>query len=193
MSVLSRNFTFKEKIMLVVLSIILLGMLYFLLIDRPVRNGLAEAQSNMSQLELERDMVNMKIVQLENMEKELDELVRSDKISIMASYNNSKEEIRFLNDILAGTQQYTVDFSGVTRDGDQIRRDFSLVFTAKNYADACEVLNKLNNSNYRCLIGTVVVSSKEKDIQNGAIMVRAAATFFETMVGGVEDAGLPQG
>lgn len=192
MSVLSRNFTFKEKIMLVVLSIILLGLLYFLLIDRPVRNGMAEAQSNRSQLELERDMINLKIVQLENMEKELDELVRSDKISIMASYNNSKEEIRFLNDILAGTQQYTVDFSGVTRDGDQIRRDFSLEFTAKNYAEACEVLNKLNNSQYRCLIGTVVVSSKEKDIKNGAIVVKASATFYETMVGGIEDAGLPQ-
>ena len=192
MRALSRNFTSREKVLLVVLSIILLGLLYFLLIDRPVRNGLIEAQNDKEQLQMERDMLNLKIAQLESMEMELDELVHSDKVSIMASYNNSKEEIRFLNDILAGTLQYTVDFSGVTRDGDQIRRDFSLEFTAKNYADACEVLNKLNNSHYRCLIGTVIVSSKEKDIQKGAIMVKAAATFYETMVGGIEDAGLPQ-
>lgn len=192
MRALSRNFTSREKVLLVVLSIILLGLLYFLLIDRPVRNGITEAQNDKVQLQMERDMLNLKIEQLESMEMELDELVHSDKVSIMASYNNSKEEIRFLNDILAGTLQYTVDFSGVTRDGDQIRRDFSLDFTAKNYADACEVLNKLNNSNYRCLIGTVIVSSKENDIQKGAIMVKAAATFYETMVGGIEDAGLPQ-
>ena len=131
------------------------------------------------------------------MQDEIDEITSGGKDSYMPSYNNAKAELALLNDILnESVTQYSVSFTNVTRYSDQIRRDFKLEFTAPDYDSMKAVIDKLTGVDYRCMIGdcscnVVEVRDPKEDENNTVLSVGATATFYETMVGGTADAGLP--
>ena len=192
MKVLSRDFTLKEKILLLILSLALIGLAYYQFIDQPVRRELDTAKAEKETLQIELDAVQMQLAQLKRMEKELESLSKNNTMGIMGSYNNSKAEIALLNDILEDTQQYSIAFSDVTRNGDLIRRNFSLQFTASGYEEAVQMLTRLSRSECRCRLGNVYCQSEDGNVLKGPVSVSATATFYETMVGGKADAGLPK-
>lgn len=196
MKVLSRDFTRKEKILIALLLLVLVGLAYYQFLDQPVRESIANAQAEQASLQTELDGLNAKIAVLEVMQREIDDLQAAGFVSIMPSYNSRDTEFSLLNDVLANTTQYSISFSDVSRDGDQIRRNFSLQFTVHNYAEMESILEQLTGSGYRCLLGDIRCSigtvrrdnlSEPEDV----ISISATATFFETMVGGTPDPGLP--
>lgn len=200
MKLMTREFTTREKVLLVILSLILLALCYYQFVDQPVRDQIAKAEDEAANLEIELQLVQAKLTEMRRMREEMDEILAGGKESMMGSYNNSKEEMRILNDVLSDTLQYSISFSNVTRNGDQIRRNFSLMFTTADYDAMEKVIAALAESKSRCLIGDVQCSqgvrSSMFDYRNNYyyadyMTVSATATFFETMVGGVEDAGLP--
>ncbi len=193
MKVISREFSLKEKILLLLLSLVLVGLAYYQFVDRPVRETVTSAHRETQELKTELKTVEAKLEKMRRMRSEIEDVTAGGTASEMYSYNNSKAEIALLNDILGDTLQYAITFENVTREGDQIRRDFSLQFTVDKY-DAVEgVLQALNGSPYRCLIGDVRCSAnRDGNIMDGNVTVNAVATFYETMVGGTPDAGLPE-
>ena len=193
MKILSRDFTGKEKVLLVVLAVVLLGLAYYWFVDTPVRQGLETAAAEETALQTELTAVTRKVGELNRMQEELETLHGREGVSRMSSYNASKEEVRLLNDVLAGTSQYAVAFADVSREGDQIRRSFSLQFTAPRHEDISRVLGQLADSGQRCMIDNIRCSRERSyDQEGGGYVVDATATFYETMVGGTPDAGLPE-
>lgn len=193
MKVMSRDFTFKEKMLIFLLALILVGLAYYQFVDQPVREAIATAKADQAALSTELKTVNAKLEAMRRMRSEVEDITGGGSASEMGSYNNSKQEIALLNDILRDTVQYSITFANVTRDGDQIRRSFSLQFTAEDYESMEQVINALNYSHYRCLIGDLRCSAyRAADVTDGNVSVNATATFYETMVGGTPDAGLPQ-
>ncbi len=194
MSVLSRDFTTREKVILLILLLFLLGFAYYQFVDKPVRESLAAAEAETEKLQIELTSVRNRITTLQRMRDEIDDVTSGGLNSYMPSYNSSKEELRLLNDILSNTTQYSISFTGLTRSGDQIRRNFTLQFTAPDYDIMKTVIQSLTGVEYRCLIGDLrcsLVTNRYQDWVDGAVSVSCTATFFETMVGGVPDAGLP--
>ena len=202
MKILSRDFTRAEKIILVILALVLVGLAYYQFVYKMVAESIQKAHAEAEAIRVEMTGVNAKIQRMEEMQAELESIQSNPNASYMGSYNNSKEELAFLNDVLGGALQYTITFSNVTRDGDQIRRNFSLQFTTADYAAMERLINQLCNSKLRCLINDISYSvtrynySAEDRERYGVdwyerVNVNCTATFFETMVGGVEDAGLP--
>ena len=193
MKVLSRSFTLKEKILLLLLSLILVALAYYQFVDQPVRSALAQAQAEADSLSMELTAVTAKLTTMRNMRAELDDVTAGGKASEMGSYNNSKAEIAMLNDVLSEALQYSITFSNVTRSEDQIRRNFSLQLTASSYESMEHIINSINESHYRCLIGDLQCRAfRDKYVLDGNLSVNATATFYETMVGGTPDAGLPE-
>ena len=184
---LSRDFTRAEKILIAVLALILLGLAYYQFVDRPVRQSIANAQSEADMLQTEVTAAQARLAAAQKVKNNLDELEASGQKSWMGSYNNSKAEVAFLNGILADTLQYSVSFANVTRAGNQIRRSFTLEYRTGSYASAHEIMARLCQSHDRCLVSDASCSMEN----DGTVVVRQAATFYETMVGGVPDAGLP--
>ena len=202
MKIMSRDFTRAEKIILIILAFVLVGLAYYQFVDKMVRESIAKADAAAEAIEVELTGVEAKIHRMEEMQAELDSIQSDPSASYMGSYNNSKEELAFLNDVLKSALQYTITFSNVTRDGDQIRRNFSLQFTTDDYADMERLINQLCNSKLRCLINDISYSVTRYNYSAAdrerygvdwyeRVNVNCTATFFETMVGGVEDAGLP--
>ena len=141
-----------------------------------------------TQLQGDIDIVQAKLMHLTTVQSSLNAVEEAGKYGWMGSYNSSKEELAFLNSVLADTLQYTISFANVTRSGNQIRRGFSLQYEAKNYHAAQEILTNLLKGKYRCLVGDVSCTIKS----SGAVEMRQSATFYETMVGGTPDAALPR-
>ena len=129
---------------------------------------------------------------MEDFMHSMDELEDAGNLSWMGSYNNSKAEVAFLNDILADTLQYSISFADVTRSGDQIRRNFTLQFRTADYAAMRKVIDGLLTSPYRCLVGDIQCSMGQERDGAGYVSANVTATFFETMEGGTPDAGLPE-
>ena len=187
MKIMSRSFNRAEKALLIVLAIILLGLLYYWFVDQPVRDAITSAKAESDGLWVELNTLQADAARLEKMQAELDEIESSGSVSRMGSYNNSEAELRLLNDALAGTLQYSISFSDVTRSGNQIRRSFTLQFKTADYDGAREIVESIENSEFRCIIGDIRCTVDNDE----AVTINAAATFYETMVGGTPDAGLP--
>ena len=194
---MSRDVNAKEKVLLVILVLIILGFGYYRFVDQPVRKNLAKAEAEYSSIQTELTEVRIKIRELQRMQDEIDEITSGGKDSFMPSYNNAKEELALLNDILnESVTQYSVAFTSVSRYKDQIRRDFKLSFTAPDYESMKAVIDKLTGVDYRCMVGdcscnVIKVKDQQSQEETTALSVSATATFFETMVGGTVDAGLP--
>ena len=193
---MSREINAKEKVLLVILVLIILGFAYYRFVDQPVRKNLAKAEAEYSSLQSELTEVRVKIRELQRMQDEIDEITSGGKDSFMPSYNNAKEELALLNDILnESVTQYSVSFTSVSRYKDQIRRDFKLDFTTPDYESMKVVIDKLTGVDYRCMIGdcncNVIRVRNQNNEETTALSISATATFYETMVGGTADAGLP--
>ena len=207
MKALSRDFTLKEKILLLVLCLILLALAYYRFIYVPSVRAIETANNERDSLQTELLISVTKESQLKKMKDELDGLGELHEASRMESYNNSKAELSLLNTVLEAADDYSVSFAGVTKDGDQIRRNFRLEFKTDSFAAAKEIIEKLSGSEYRCLLGdmrysTALRAAGEKERTVGGrwidgkyyfyvITVDTTATFYETMYGGTPDAGLP--
>ena len=192
MKIVTREFTTREKVLLLILSLILIALVYYQFVDQPVKREIEAANSQAENLSVELQIVEAKLETMRKMALEMEDITKGGAASVMGSYNNSKEEMEILNDVLENTLQYSISFANVTRDGDQIRRNFSIMFSVGSYEAMETVLKKLADSKWRCLVGDVQCSQIiGPNYETGYFTVSATATFFETMVGGTPDAGLP--
>lgn len=188
MNVFTREFRTSEKVLLAVLVLILLGLGYYYFVDIPVRDTIRGNEAEVASLRTQLDSVQQRLMQLQSVQNSLDELKEQGKLSWMGSYNNSKAEVAFLNEILADTMNYSIQFADVTRIGDQIRRGFTLQYQTENYAAAREIMTRLLEGRNRCVVGDMRCGVNA----DGTVTIAAAATFYETMEGGVPDAALPR-
>jgi hypothetical protein len=193
-NILTRDFSPREKALLVVLGIIIIGALYYLLIFQPVNDGIATAKASADDLEIQLLKLDNTVAQIKNMQKSINSLDANGHImSIMPSYNAGKQELDFLHTTLAASEDYYVGFKEITRQGDQIRREFELKFTVDEYSEAEDIINNLEHSELRCLISDFKVTTVEQKstIDKSEVEVSCTATFYETMYDGKEDAELP--
>lgn len=187
MKIMSRDFTRFEKILLVVLALILVGLVYYRFIDQNVRQSIANSEADYNEAQTELETLQARLDYLNGIQSSMDELEAQGKLSWMSSYNNSEEEVRFLNDILADTLNYSISFANVTRAGDQIRRSFSLSYRTNGYKAAQEIINRLLSGKNRCLVTNISCGIGT----DGVVSISQNATFYETMVGGEVDDALP--
>lgn len=187
MKILSREFSTKEKILIAVLGVMLLGLVYYKFVYLNVHDALVNTRAERDSLQTELDDTKIRLAHIQKMQNEMDGYKATGSVSKMGSYNNSKIETAFLNTVLANASDYSISFDEVTRDGNQIRRNFSLQYKTSSYAAAEEIMRELTNGEYRCLISDVSCS-----VDNGATSVSLIGTFYETMVGGKPDSALPK-
>lgn len=192
----AKEFMKKWGLMLLVIAVIIaLIVLYVCFVDRPIRKGQELIDTAMESLETEADEVDARLAELQKMQREMDKIESGEEErSYMPSYNSSKAELDFLNQTLSWTEDYYIGFNQASRDGNQIRRGFSLQFKASNFASAISILSDLESGENRCLVGDLSISPVERDgtLQEGSVQVSCTATFYETMVGGTPDAELPE-
>nr|WP_297706946.1 hypothetical protein [uncultured Butyrivibrio sp.] len=191
MKLLTRDFSTREKVLLVILLVVIISAAYYLFVWTTVDDQITSIQSQNQSMETQLMIATAKVEKLQGMSAEMEnDLIRS----YMPSYNASKEELDFLHGTLAATEDYLINFTYLTRNGDQIKRGFSLQFTARSYAQAKEIIGALEDSEIRCLIGDYNINPTQKDyhLLEGKVKVVLEGCFYETMYDGVVDKELPK-
>lgn len=180
---LSRSFTMREKVLLVVLAFLLLFLAYYQFVLR----GTEEAIKAYDTSELENTLIyeEARALTKERMLKAMGGAMETDNKQI-PDYDNLKGELRAFEDILASTDEYTVEFKDPVFEGEIVRRNLQVTYWASNYARTKDVLDKLSDCEYRCIIKEVSIMTTN-DKSNGvmhenspkAIVVSLSVTFFE--------------
>jgi competence protein ComGC len=180
---MKREFTQREKVLLLFLVVILLLTGYLKLFLAPVEKQYAEAQTKYADAQDSLTQEEAKLSSMKKMEaalKKLEEDGASSDITIPA-YDNSDNVMVQLDAILGSAVNYQVTFSDVVYGTNLVSRPVKLTFTAKNYAAAKAILTSLYECRYRCTLSDITVSSGSDNgnVRTQSVSVSLTATFYE--------------
>ncbi len=179
---MNRAFTTREKVMLVILAILMIGLGYYKFILEPINLGIEEYNTKAME-EQDQITTNMMLVQKKKaMEKELEELFANGEPTPIPNYDNVGVVIVELHSILDGTVDYTLTFANTSylSGGYLIRRPIRLEFNATDYAQARRIINRLHDSvNINQISDLSMTLVQNKDREESYISVSMLITYFE--------------
>lgn len=181
---MSREFTKREKILLLVMCVLLVGILYFEFVYKPVKANIKKYDT--AKLETTLQTEQTKSMSIKKMESGM-ATNKAGNVGVVYAYNNVKRELKALNSIFSGTSSFNLEFADPVKDGDAVRRNVTITFTTGSYSSAKAIVKEIHNCKYRCLIRTISLTSADSTV-NGTMQV----TFFETLYGAKNSDGLQE-
>jgi cell division protein FtsB len=176
-----REFTQREKVLLLILTAVLLLTGYLKLFSAPLENQLLAAQEQTADAQSEMQIEQTKLTQLQRMEKELKKLKdHGAAASEIPDYDNINNVMVQLDAILRTAADYDLTFSNVEFGDTLVSRPIQMTFSAKNYAAAKTILDGLYHCRYRCALSDLTVSASQgADVTAGPVEVSLTVTFYE--------------
>lgn len=175
---MKRKLTAREWILLGVLAVISVVSGYVMLFYLPVTAARDSALAEAENCKLELEAVQLRLTEKQRMERELEEIFTREKAPVsLAAYDNLKPVMVELNTVLNGTEDYSLSFGTVDTSQNIVRREISISFTCGSYHAAKEVLQRLHDSMYRCMLNDITVSLEQTD--GGLATVNGSIVFFE--------------
>jgi len=188
---LNHQFTTREKILILVCSIIALGIFYYQFAFSGFQSQMA--QYDTADLEDQVMVEETRAMKLSQMKEDIAN-ASGKTLGEVAVYNNQSNEIQALNDILSGrATSISITWNQPTLTDMTVRRDASISFTAADYATAREILTDLSNCRYRLIINDVSLNAKDTETsltESAGINASVTVTFFETADGAATTQGL---
>ena len=166
---MKRAFTTREKVMLLVLTVLLIVIAYFKLILEPINNSIDEYQSETA-AEQDEILQNTELLtRMNQMQKEP-----------IPNYDNSGKLLVELNSILSASVDYSLDFGQVSalNDGYIMCRPINMAFTTNTYAETRAIIDALHNSDFTNQISDISVQF-ENSGSSGNVQVNLYITYFE--------------
>ena len=181
---MKRAFTRREKILLILLSVVVLCGVYFRLFFEPAQARIAAAQGSLSQAQSAVQQDRLRLGQIRKMQDELQEMKNSGApASEIPDYDNIGNVMVQLGSILETTSGYQLKFAGLKFGDLLISRPVQITFTAADYASAKKTLSALYGSKYRCALSGITVTTGDAadpgNIAAQKVSVTLTATFYE--------------
>lgn len=184
---MNKKFTRLETGLLILLTAALLGLFYYQFVYRPLQD--ARTLYDTTDIDTQIQAYQTKIMKMRDLEQAAEDSRKNNK-GYVATYNSQKQEIRELNDIFQDAVSYDFTFDDPVADGDTVRRNFTVTFTAENYDKAKKIMKALYDGKYRCQIGDISFSpvslgtvTYEDDVtlDISGVTVTMSLTFYETL------------
>lgn len=151
---LTRKFSRREKTLLLLFIVMLLGCLYYLLIDQPVRSAIFDANSRQTVAENELVVSNTMLEEKLWMQEALDQL-SSDTDAIVPDYDNARRVVELLNGAMLQTESYNMTFQPLVTNERIVSRSINISFICSSYDVAKNIISMLHDGPYRCEISAV--------------------------------------
>lgn len=178
----SRVFSVREKVLLVILALLVIGAAYYFFVQQPVSETLSSAKDEIELYELNSTVLSAKIAQARAMSKELEELKKNGEPAEVPAYDNLPTVITFLDTVLSTKQNYKLSLSDPSFDNGIARRGASVSFTASSYKDACNAIEILQNCPFMCKVDNVSISPSSKPIMEDTnLSVGINLVFYESV------------
>ena len=177
---MTRRFTLREKIWMLILIVILLLGLYFFLVFYPVRNQLEDIDAQMQDVADKQVIADVIEKRYADMNAELEKIfaMPDEDITYMPEFDNMKQLLVCFDQIFANTV-WNFDNSYQLGDDGIVTRSIRFRFEATDFENAKAILGDLINTGYRCLLNNVSVSPSGEDVESGALTVTGTIYFYE--------------
>ncbi len=178
---LSRKFTTREKVLLLILILILVGELYYLLVHRKVENDLLEAQTRFEQAKVTYEIENAKTVKKNGMLKAIQEAQKDEDVHPLPDYDNSTNVVAYLNGVMASADEYNLVFNTVNYSNYVAMRPINMSFTCQGYQAVRNIVTQLENGPYYCEVTglSMAAGNGAVDLTGGYVSVQMTAVFYE--------------
>ena len=175
---MKRKLTSREWMLLGVLAVLAVVSAYVAFFYMPMTSArdaaLAEAQS----CEEQNAALQIRLEEKKRMERELEEIFNRDAHPLgLPDYDNLKPVIIELNGVLASTENYSLSFATVDDSQSVVRREIAISFTCGSYDAAKDVLQRLHDSLYRCMLNNVSISLGRDS--SDSVYVSGSIVYFE--------------
>lgn len=194
---LKRPFSKFEKSFLLLLVILMLGLVYYRFVKIPVEDRIAAADTFEIEQQIETEYRKRQLIQ--SMKDEVS--TNQDTITgVVATYDNFKSEAALLNSIFVPlAEKYNYSFQTPIATDDTVRRTINISFSTANYRVCRDILQRLHDSKYRCMISNITISATDKSSNTNKTLLTSpincnlSVTFYETLIGAATTAGLDMG
>jgi len=186
---LSRQFTRRERVLLLILAVLLLFAVYFLGVHLPVTEALERARTESGAVSADVLVLEAKQQRMGQMQQELDAILSQPDAAEIPTYDNLQRVIDFLNTVLSPAEDYTLSFQGLQQSGDStvLRREMQLGYISPSYGAARAVLEQLQNCPFRCQLSGLSMAPFAEEgrmdtaavMTEGPVQVSLTVTFFE--------------
>ncbi len=175
---MSREFTTREKILIVIFALLVIGLCYYKLLLVPINDSIEQYQidTETEQSEIVQNEVTLK--QMKNMQKELEEIKSSGDAKPMPQYDNSEAVLTELNTILSQASDYSLSFGTVEALEETpyvMQRPVTLTFNASSYEIARSIMDDLHDSDNVNQISDISIAF---NTDNG-VSVSLSISYFE--------------
>ena len=178
---MDRNFTNREKALMLVLAVIILACAYYLLVFSPSKDAIDSSQTQVSQLQSELLVDQAMAQKVQTMQAELDQKKENgEQVKTTLEYDSAPVIMRELNNIMAGTKTYSLSFADAeqSEDGTMMRHSVNVTFTASSYSAAKRVIDELVNNKYTSLVTDFSITAQGDD---GTAQASATIVYFESL------------
>jgi len=176
-----RRFTTREKVLLLILSVILLGELYYLLVHQRVEREFAEAKTRTEAATVSYDIESVKAQKKQEMQEKIRKAIEDSNVRPLPDYDNATNVVAYLNGVMAATEQYSLVFNAVDFSSYAAMRPISMSFSCPGYAAVRNIVDQLEKGPYYCEVTGLSMSSASRlgDMTEEMVSVQMTAVFYE--------------
>lgn len=172
---LRRRFTAFENMLLLMLSIIFVTVFYYVFLLKPV---ISEIHENHVEASLLQEELNIQLEMAAKKERMQRELERSPQklAGALMPYDNAKNEMKELDSVLRNVITYDISADTPVKTGGIVRRNVMIACEADSYEAATEIVRRIEEGPYRCLVSYVEMNVNE---DSGGIGMELRVTYYE--------------
>ena len=168
-------FTTREKALIIVLAVIILGFCYYNFFLSPINDEISNYNAEASVLESELTINSVKSAQRNAMADQIEEL-KAQGATTIPEYNNNQNVMMELNSILQGALDYSISFDATSNIDYVVLRPAYLTVTTSTYAEMRAIIDKLYASSNKMRMSDLNITISEKD---GTVTANMRITYFE--------------
>ena len=170
---MSYTFSRREKILLAVLAVLLVGLLWYVFIYQSTQSQLDSLDSQIQTTELLSDNAAKQLGQMSQMSTAIaDHQAAGDRAVTLPEYDNANRLMAQLNTILANTSNYSLSFDDLDfSTAGLVRRGVTISFGCESMADGRAVIAALEDGLYPCSIDAAsMVSNADRNARNSLLV-----------------------
>ncbi len=178
---LSREFTKREKILLLILAVILLAEVYYLLVHQRVERQLAEARERTEMAMVSYEIESAKAAKKQEMLKKIEEATKDGSVQRLPDYDNATNVVAYMNGVMESVEEYNLVFNDVEFRNYVAVRSINMSFSCQGYSSVKNIVTQLEDCPYYCEVTGLLISAADEilDMEDEMVSVQMTAVFYE--------------
>ncbi len=186
---MNRAFTQREKVLLLVLTVLIIVIGYVKLILQPINAQIDSYQSMTLEEQTAFEENQIKAARMSLMEKEIEKAKAKGIRREVPAYDNSSNLLPGLYQIMESSVDYSLNFGELVYDGNIVQRPVEMTFQTRTYKQARNIIDKLYKSGYAMQITDVNIDTK-KATDTQLVSTSMSVTYFEENLNYVPEADI---